>query len=208
MADNIAITPGVGKTIAADDISGVLYQRIKPAFGVDGAAVDVSASNPLPVTIADASVTIDGALTDTELRATPVNVAISDASVTVDGPLTNAELRASAVAVAQARVALTTVTGTTATSGDNTLVAAPGAGNKIYIYKVQIQLEAATATTILIKSGSTTVDRVYCASAGDGKLEVYPTGRELPLGTNEALILNLSGANAIGYTIRYAVEAA
>jgi hypothetical protein len=49
MADNTGITPGVGATIAADDVSGVLYQRMKPAFGVDGAAVDVSRLNPMPL---------------------------------------------------------------------------------------------------------------------------------------------------------------
>lgn len=50
MADNVAITAGAGTTIAADDISGVLYQRTKLAWGVDGSAVDASATNPLPVT--------------------------------------------------------------------------------------------------------------------------------------------------------------
>jgi hypothetical protein len=51
MSDNVGYTPGAGATIAADDIGGVLFQRIKPTFGVDGAAVDVSAANPLPVDV-------------------------------------------------------------------------------------------------------------------------------------------------------------
>lgn len=50
MADNIGYTPGSGAVVAADDVGGVLYQRIKPAFGEDNTAVDVSATNPLPVT--------------------------------------------------------------------------------------------------------------------------------------------------------------
>jgi len=49
MADNVGYTPGSGATVAADEIGGVLYQRVKPVFGDDGAAVDVSATNPLPV---------------------------------------------------------------------------------------------------------------------------------------------------------------
>lgn len=49
MADNVAITAGTGTTIAADDIGGALHQRIKLTWGVDGSAVDASASNPLPV---------------------------------------------------------------------------------------------------------------------------------------------------------------
>jgi hypothetical protein len=49
MADNVAITAGSGTSIATDDIGGAHYQRVKPAFGVDGSAVDVSTTNPLPV---------------------------------------------------------------------------------------------------------------------------------------------------------------
>ncbi len=51
MADNILVKPATGSnvSIASDDVGGVLYQRVKPAFGVDGSATDVSTSNPLPV---------------------------------------------------------------------------------------------------------------------------------------------------------------
>jgi hypothetical protein len=50
MADNVAITAGTGTTIAADDVGGgVLHQRVKLTWGVDGTGTDASASNPLPV---------------------------------------------------------------------------------------------------------------------------------------------------------------
>lgn len=50
MADNTVLNAGSGgDTIATDDIGGVKYQRVKPAFGADGSASDVSISNPLPV---------------------------------------------------------------------------------------------------------------------------------------------------------------
>ena len=53
MSDNIDVTPGVGKTVATDEVTidGALVQvqRIKPTFGTPGSAVDVSPSNPLPV---------------------------------------------------------------------------------------------------------------------------------------------------------------
>jgi hypothetical protein len=49
MADNIAVTPGSGATIAADDVGGVLYQHVKPAFGTSGNATMVSATDPMPV---------------------------------------------------------------------------------------------------------------------------------------------------------------
>ena len=49
MADNVGYTPGSGATVAADEIGGVLYQRVKPVTGADGTAVDVSATNPMPM---------------------------------------------------------------------------------------------------------------------------------------------------------------
>jgi hypothetical protein len=49
VADNVGYTPGSGAIVAADDISGVLYQRVKPVVGVDGVAVDVSSTSPMPV---------------------------------------------------------------------------------------------------------------------------------------------------------------
>jgi hypothetical protein len=43
MTDNINVTPGSGAVVAADDIAGVLYQRVKLGLGADGAAVDAVA---------------------------------------------------------------------------------------------------------------------------------------------------------------------
>jgi hypothetical protein len=48
MADNVNITPGSGATVAADDIGGVLYQRVKVSHGEDGSATDTSEAAPLP----------------------------------------------------------------------------------------------------------------------------------------------------------------
>jgi hypothetical protein len=48
MADNVNITPGSGATVAADDVGGALYQRIKVAHGPDGSATDTSEAAPLP----------------------------------------------------------------------------------------------------------------------------------------------------------------
>lgn len=42
MADNIAVTPGSGATVAADDIGGVLVQRVKLQIGADGSADDIA----------------------------------------------------------------------------------------------------------------------------------------------------------------------
>ena len=54
MADNVGYTPGSGATVAADDIAGVLHQRVKIGIGADGAAVDLSSTNPMPITASSA----------------------------------------------------------------------------------------------------------------------------------------------------------
>jgi hypothetical protein len=57
MADNVGYTPGSGAIVAADDIGGVLHQRMKLGVGGDGVAVDVSETNPMPVSDAPAEET-------------------------------------------------------------------------------------------------------------------------------------------------------
>ena len=51
MADNTTLNPGAGgDVVAADDVGGIKYQRIKLTLGADGVNDgDVSASNPIPV---------------------------------------------------------------------------------------------------------------------------------------------------------------
>lgn len=41
IADNVAVTAGVGTSIATDDISSVHYQRVKLSLGADGKAKDL-----------------------------------------------------------------------------------------------------------------------------------------------------------------------
>jgi hypothetical protein len=98
-------------------------------------------------------------------------------------------------------------TGTVATSGDNTLIAAPGAGQRIVLAQLHLQLEAATSTTILIKHGATVVSRLLFDFKGDGLRENYPAGMEVVLPENTAFVVNLSGSNATGWGVRYRVEA-
>ena len=73
MADNVTYS------LAADDIGGVHYQRVKVTFGVDGASTDVSSSAPLPVingsvfaddaafTLTSSEVSVAGAIRDDSL---------------------------------------------------------------------------------------------------------------------------------------------
>jgi hypothetical protein len=85
MADNVGYTPGTGAVVAADEIAGVLHQRVKLGIGADGVAVDLSAANPMPITTPTPIDVVTGGLTDAELRATPIDVVIS--GITEDAPL-------------------------------------------------------------------------------------------------------------------------
>ncbi len=79
MADNVAITPGVGANIAADDVGSVYFQKIKLDAGGDGASVPIvagqqtmAASVPvvlasdqsaLPIADGGGALTVDGTVT-------------------------------------------------------------------------------------------------------------------------------------------------
>ena len=102
---------------------------------------------------------------------------------------------------------LSFATGTAASSGDNTLIAAPGAGNQIRIIALQLQNESVVATTMILKFGSVNKWRTMAQLQGDGISMTMPTGRGWPVGNGNALVLNLSGANTCGYSVCYAVEA-
>jgi hypothetical protein len=102
---------------------------------------------------------------------------------------------------------LTTLTGTKASSGDNELVATPGTQHRIVVVAFVIQNESATATTMILRSAATTNGwRFLAQNQGDGlAMNLGPTGA-WRLGRNEALVLNLSGANSCGYTVHYFLE--
>lgn len=124
MADNTTL-PGTGNVVATDDIAGVHYQIIKPAFGALDTATLVSAANPFPVVFATAPTT---PVTGTFFQATqPV-------SFTWVG-LTDTQLRASAVPVSGAVIATPPVNSsagpTTFTASDAVVGAPDGVGTLV-----------------------------------------------------------------------------
>jgi hypothetical protein len=99
--------------------------------------------------------------------------------------------------------AITILAGILNSSGDTTLIAAPGTGISINIAYLKVQLEGTSTTTVILKSGANARERVLCTSQGDGLIVNYFPNRELQLDANTALIINLSGANSINYTFHY-----
>ena len=66
MADNLNVTEGSGKVIAADDVSSVYYPRFKVSVGADGVAGDATPTNPFPVSDAGPAWTTVRGLTNSE----------------------------------------------------------------------------------------------------------------------------------------------
>jgi hypothetical protein len=104
MPDNSTL-PATGDIIAADEISGVKFQRIKLVLGADGVnAGDVASGNPMPVQ-ASALPLPTGASTEATLAAMNAKLpALSGGRLPVElpaggGGLTNSELRATPVPV-------------------------------------------------------------------------------------------------------------
>jgi hypothetical protein len=97
-------------------------------------------------------------------------------------------------------------TGTVSTSGDTTLIAAPGAGQKIVIVSYTVQNESGSSTVILLKDGSTTKRRLWTEQKVDGESKTFPFNAYWRLSTNSALAINLSGANQVGVSIDYFIE--
>ena len=64
MADNTTYTPGIGITLATDEITSVHYPRTKIGWGADGVYNDASAANPLPVTFTSTNLAIPGTIAD------------------------------------------------------------------------------------------------------------------------------------------------
>lgn len=97
-------------------------------------------------------------------------------------------------------------TGTAADNGDNTLIAAPGAGMRLVIRELMVENESGSETTIIIKNGATAIKRRMTTAKGHGYGRAYPPGGELRLAENSALVANLSGANTIGWHAEYITE--
>jgi hypothetical protein len=68
MADDVAITAGVGTTIATDDVGGRQFQRVKLDIGGDGVTTPVLVTAPMPV---------QHQLNPTDLTEVAINIAAS-----------------------------------------------------------------------------------------------------------------------------------
>jgi hypothetical protein len=91
VADNVELNLGSGgATIAADDVAGVHYQVVKIAVGADGAAALVSNANPIPVSDAGGSLTVDGTVAATQSGTWNVGTVTTVTTVSAVTAISNA----------------------------------------------------------------------------------------------------------------------
>jgi hypothetical protein len=156
------------------------------------ADLNVKVVNPIPLDVGDI-----------EIGAVELKDATTDTRAVVKSDGTN-----NALVVVQNRKTITIVSGTKSSSGDNTLIAAPGVGVSIVLVRVTLQNESSTATTMLLQNGASgsTLERILAQNQGDGLRAEYALDARPKLSANTALNLNLSGANSCGYTVHYFTE--
>lgn len=185
MADNVAITAGSGTTIAADDIGGVLHQRVKISQGADGSATDVSSAAPLqvtgangtfPVTDNSGSLTVDNAGTFAVQAAQSGTWNITNVSGTVSLP-TGAATAAKQPALGTAGSAsadVITVQGIA--SGTNLNVNIAAAGTSFTVQdgggSITVDNNGTFATQASIAAGATNIAKAEDAASADADVGV------------------------------------
>lgn len=164
---------------------------------VDGLETLVAATNTALATTNSTLSTIDGRVDGLETLVAATNAALAAAIPAGNNNIGDVDI---------AEKTLIWVTGTAASSGDQTIIAASGAATAHKIVFFQLQNESAVATTMILKFGAAAKYRALGQNQGDGATFTAPAGRAWSVGNNTALVLNLSGANSCGYTVCYFTE--
>jgi len=126
VADNVAITAGVGTTIGADEIAAVKYQRIKLIHGADGTNDgDVATANPLPVVQTGTPALPTGAATAAKQLADNHNVVVTSAPTTA---VTNAGITSIDGKITACNTGAVTVAASALPTGASTAAKQPALG--------------------------------------------------------------------------------
>jgi len=181
MADNVAITAGTGTTIAADDIGGVLHQRIKISQGADGSATDVSSAAPLQVTLANTGTNATAVKVDNSAVTQPISGTVtanigtvatlataakqdtgntSVASIDTKFPAQGQALAAASTPVVLTAAQITTLTPPAAITGFATVAKQPALGTAGTASSDVITVQGKAAMTPLLTDGSATTQPV------------------------------------------------
>lgn len=213
MADNTVLNTGSGgDTIATDDIGGVKYARSKIVVGADGVNDgDVSSANPLPVT---GTLTTVNTVTTLAGGGVAHDAADSGNPVKIGARAVSSEI--AALAAGDRSDLLTDLAGkllvrphcnpenqvrgvaSTTDTSDAAVIAAQGAGVRIYVTGLSIANSSATDAIVEIKSAGTVVWRTAAPQKGGSNIQFDPP---LQLAANEALnMASLSAATTMYFS--------
>jgi hypothetical protein len=192
VADDVALNAGTGgDTLAADDIAGVKFQRVKLVLGAnntnDG---DVASGNPLPISDAAGSLTVDGSVTVTQGTGSNLHTVIDSGTVstitnvvhvddnagslTVDG--TVSITANSAVNVAQLAATTTDTNSGNKSAGTLRVVLAtdqPALTNKLLVTPDAVTHDVGTITTAVVAgTGATHLGKAEDAAHTTGDVGV------------------------------------
>lgn len=190
MADNVAITAGAGTTIATDDASGVHFQKVKLIDGTadSSAAIPGDATNGLFVNARGPAAHDAAAAGNPLLLGAEALSAERAAVATTDVTKLVADLVGKLIVLPYANPE-NMVSGTTAVVTDTTrtsIIAAQGAGVRLYITSLIVTNgDATVGTFVKIEDDTTVILQGYAAAAGGGFALTFPT--PLRLTANKAL---------------------
>ena len=98
--------------------------------------------------------------------------------------------------------------GTASSEGANEIIAAVAGAGQIIVQTLIVQNEdAQTSVTAIWQNGAGGEGpRVHMPNEGDGAVILHPEGKPWRLTPGNALVLDLSAAVAVGYSVYYKVE--
>ena len=209
MAENVAITPGSGDVVGADDISSVKYQRVKIIQGADGVNEgDVSSSAPLQVTLANTGANATAVVVDGSASTQPISgtvTATSGTAANLKAEVTGATA-GSGTATGAIRVELpTNGTGTIATVGAVTAIsnALPAGTNAIGKLAANSGVDIGDVDVTSISAGTNNIGQVNVAPQTANGLSVFnaTSSDGATALTNTAQVIKASAGQLYGWFI-------
>jgi hypothetical protein len=180
MADNTVVSAavGVGATIAADDIGGVLYPRSKISLGADGTAVDAGAgagvvgTDTQRVTLgSDDPAVVSLQLIDNAISGAGFNVTqFAGAAVPIGAGLEATAVRVTVATDSTGVVSIDDNGGSITI--DNAQLSVVGTGTEAAALRVTIASDSTGLLSVDDNGGSLTVDGTVTANAGSGTFVV------------------------------------
>ena len=196
MADDITISEGTSTTgtIAADDVSGVKFQKIKLDIGADGV------SSPYTGTTKELSNIVDGTIAEVG-TVTGVGV-LADGTVVVGGGTVqiNPKSGGSSVIAYGTQIAGAGQTWATVSS-------VSGAGTFHYVQGCSIVCKSGTVDCFLgygsALSGTNVIAKGNFSEGGGGIARNFSPSPLAGSGTNTELIVEIGGAGTVDFTVDF-----